>query len=296
MTPRVNLRALFLPESCNQEDVAALTATTRWRICSTWHGDIEILSNPRPAMHLQHGAGIVLYIPPLLPRLPDAPPPVEDFTWLMQAQRPVRHDGGGDHAMNDHLRQLRNPQPPHELNLAVIYRQNVRPRRIYIRMGSFEDVIGHIAALLHIDIEDIVNAYELRAPVQGEVESAYTLILRQLDDRPPGSPGQLHLFDIEYHGHDSAAFPPLVTRRVYSASLHLARTHILHLAQVEQFCRLNDDRCLVFHKNEIWPLQDRKLRTLQSGQYFRAAAPPSSNHIPQPRVCVESASVDEGFF
>lgn len=156
-------------------------------------------------------------------------------------------------------------------------------------MVSFEDMAAHIAALLHLDIEHIMNVFEVTAHLQGEIESAYSMILQQPEDLPLGSPGVLHLIDIELHEPGSAAFPPPTSRGVYVASRQLARTHILHLVQLTALCQLRYDRCLVFINNEIWPAQDRRLRDLPSGQYFRVVAPPP----PHPQAALRSPTLPQ---
>eukprot|EP00438_Fugacium_kawagutii_P031376 Skav227564 [mRNA] locus=scaffold154:55393:60511:- [translate_table: standard] len=274
-TPRVALAATFLPNTCNCDDVIGALRAETWcarRRCSCWTGDLEIQRNPQPAVPLLHGVGIVLFIPPAVPHgVPD------DTSWLMQTQVPVQHGGQGDHGINQQIRQLRNPRLPHELNLAVVYQKAHRPRRLYIRMTTFEDMLAHIAALLHIDMEEIMNVYEITSPLHGEIEGAYALILKRPGDLLLASSGRLHLIDVEYHQDRSAAQPAPATRQVYVSGPSLARRHILELANLETTCEVALNQCIVYHNNRVWEFSDHRLRTLDDGQYFRILVPPTSD-------------------
>lgn len=169
---------------------------------------------------------------------------------------------------------LFNPVAYNGLHLAVIYRLGQPPRRLYIRLASYEDMVGHVAALLHLDEMQIVALREVEAFLQGEVEGAHSMIAQCVGDLTMGSSGQLHLLDVEHHQDGATIRPPRADRSVVTFALHVTRLGILRYAGVEQYCDLRDQRCLVYVNNVLWPLQDVRVRALHHRQYFRIVLPP----------------------
>eukprot|EP00438_Fugacium_kawagutii_P009848 Skav209415 [mRNA] locus=scaffold1411:154932:164980:- [translate_table: standard] len=230
--PDLDFQAAFLPKSCGRDDVLAIGRVhpnDLHRPCRVRVGLTEIHGNPLPPRAVSHGVCVLVEIYPV------------------GAVRPSDHDGLSlmqvahiDPAQ--HVPPLTG-NPYEDLRLAVIYRLTFPPRRLYIRVNSYEEMVAHSAALLHVD--------------------------------EMSSPGKLGLFDIEYHEHGAGAFPPGVSRVVRATSHLLARQHVLQVTRSDHYCDRPGMQCIVKRNLQVWPKRDVKLYAIEHAWYFQVIIPPS---------------------
>eukprot|EP00438_Fugacium_kawagutii_P015757 Skav233446 [mRNA] locus=scaffold1486:348941:354938:- [translate_table: standard] len=262
-TPRIHFFAAFLPDSCNKDDIIDEANVRFWcdqRPCHVWKRPTPILANPAPATHLDHGDGIELRISP-----PRRSRDADDEMAFMQFAA-IAPDPGRPLPFR--------PDQYAALHLVVVYRLGRPPRRVYARPQSYEDMVGHIAALLHIDEMDVHGLHEIEAVLPGEIDGAHSVLLNQAGDVMPGNTGQFHLLDIEYHDYDETVRPPHVDRTVAILASQVSRRGLLRFAGLDAYCEDQRQRCLVYVNNEGWPILDERLRTYGHGQYFRIVVPP----------------------
>eukprot|EP00438_Fugacium_kawagutii_P033231 Skav228415 [mRNA] locus=scaffold1325:97576:109501:+ [translate_table: standard] len=294
--PDLDFQAAFLPQSCSSDDVFVIGRVypnNLRRLCIAKHGSCEIQRNPMPPHVLSHGACVLVEIHPV-----GSHRAAGDEQSLMQ----VAHVDPAGHVPPPSL------NPYDNLRLAVIYRLTFPPRRVYIRINSYEEMIAHSAALLHVDEMDVMALHEVEVDLPGEVTGAHSFIMQMVSDLPPGSPGKLGLFDIEYHEHGDGAYPPGVSRVVRATSHLLARQHVLQVTRVNHYCDRPGTHCIVKRNLRIWPKQDVKLYAVEHAWYYQVSVPPSPRAeecllstseatraaVPVPAQMLPSAQDDEG--
>lgn len=157
--------------------------------------------------------------------------------------------------------------------LCVIYQTNAEPVRMHLRLDTNQNMILQVARHFQLHHADVVALWEVAAPLQGEVEDARAFILQKVGDLPYGSPARLIILDYQVHGFEDVVTVPDVTRMVKQVNPSLNRYHLLLLAKVQEYCRQQQDRCLVFADNRIWMTQDRANRNIDHGFYGRIVLP-----------------------
>eukprot|EP00438_Fugacium_kawagutii_P022826 Skav218926 [mRNA] locus=scaffold2031:191810:198140:+ [translate_table: standard] len=161
--------------------------------------------------------------------------------------------------------------PPLDVNdqLVVIYQLNAEPRRIFMPVNSYEDMIVRTAQALGIRADRIVWLWKVSVLLQGEVEFAHAYILQKVGDVPLGGPSKLVIIDYEVHGIDAVLSIPQNSRSIPT----LNRQHVLRLVHADAYCERERDRCLVHADNQIWPHQERANRRIGHGLYLRVTIP-----------------------
>ena len=91
------------------------------------------------------------------------------------------------------------------------------------------------------------------------------------------------LIDVELHSGDNLQPAVQLYRHVEWSRNIMARTDILAMTYVRDYCRLfAADACLVWINHQLWPIQDVALRQIRAGDFVRVAVPA------QPRQTAEA--------
>eukprot|EP00438_Fugacium_kawagutii_P035577 Skav200695 [mRNA] locus=scaffold343:127818:138239:+ [translate_table: standard] len=282
---RLQFVAAFLPPLVNAEDVVDLEAIDEQQDdypCRVTFGAADILPVPALPVRIPDGAGIIVKTAPHGdPALLQAAVPSRIFQW----QAVDTHAEGSEDSEDESSDESDEASSNEEMvggdvnrQPAVIHRLGRPSRRLLLRMGSYVDMRGHIAALLHLDDDDIVEIHQVTVALPGESDETWHLILQSRGDLPEGSTSKLVLMDVEYHDAGAVIDPPDVDRRVCVCNFLVAREHVLQRAQVDQYCSgFPRPRCLVHHENVIWPFQDIRLRAINHATYFKVTLPPSQD-------------------
>eukprot|EP00438_Fugacium_kawagutii_P008109 Skav222130 [mRNA] locus=scaffold1181:829571:832257:+ [translate_table: standard] len=245
--------AVVLPSRVYRDDILAATRLDRFcdngRICEALYYDELIQRRPGPGTQLENGAGIVFEIgaPPHQARYlygnmvgpqdtstATAPAVVGSFD-ASAGDLPVPLSGS-DESEDDDDDDYSDARSRHDhdgtdgqdgLQPLAVYQLHRPPRRLAVRMATYEGMVSHVAALMHIDEDDIIALHTIHAAVQGEESHINNVIMQRVGDLPVGSPGKLILQDVELHGMGATYQPPHTQRSVLAVNNQLARQHLL---------------------------------------------------------------------
>ena len=142
--------------------------------------------------------------------------------------------------------------------------------RIRPREGTFIDarrLLGHA----HHDVASIVDINPVPSDLAGLQVSPLLLICH--DDLFFGDNRQAVLIDTEIHGD---AFDSTVETDRFTTLLpaRVTRAFLLRIVGVDSYCQIQSDRCLVWLRGMLLPLQCQASYALQHGDYIRIAIPP----------------------
>ena len=162
----------------------------------------------------------------------------------------------------------------------VMYHLMHPPFQVFLSWSSYEEMVSEIANHYSRDRNQVIDAYEVVADVQGLGENVVPVIVHLVGDVPLGQTAILVLCDTEFHAPRSQhnfQTGPDVSRQVMRVPTMLARQILLQLAHVHQHCHQEQGRCLVFHNNVRWPDYDEAPRAVAHGDYLRIVLPPSDS-------------------
>ena len=138
----------------------------------------------------------------------------------------------------------------------------------------------------HHDVASIVDVNPAPSDLAGLQVSPLLLLCH--DDLLFGDTRQAVLIDTEVHGE---AFDSTVETDRFTTLLpaRVTRAFLLRIVGVASYCQLQADRCLVWLRGALLPLQSQATYALQHGYYIRIAIPPFDQPpIPTPfaiRAC-----------
>jgi len=136
------------------------------------------------------------------------------------------------------------------------------------------EIAGHYATI----VENVVDAYEINADLQGIPPDAVPIIVHLFPDTAVAHTAKLVLFDVELHAHNSEPgfrLGPKTQRFVLPVPEWIDRASVLTLANSDVYCQMEGDRCFVWHGNQRWQDTDLHARRIAHGDYFRVALPPT---------------------
>eukprot|EP00435_Cladocopium_sp_Y103_P014993 s3001_g3.t1 len=165
------------------------------------------------------------------------------------------------------------------LRSVSVYGLHVDPSHVQILWSTHAQVLGELSRSLLIPPDQVLTFHNMIVRVAGQQPDEESIILQRTHDIPAGSLDQLLLMDLEIHqhpGHDLLPAYPHVIRKVCRVVQHVTRTHLLMHAGVFHYCgHINVlDRCLVHFNDQLWPLQDVRVKQVLSGSYVRVVVPP----------------------
>lgn len=157
----------------------------------------------------------------------------------------------------------------------MVYRLGHSASHMHVRAAlNAMDLLHEVARQLGIPRASVVALHRVQVRLQADPSELVSFVLQHVNDFSPGTPGRLVLVDYEIHQHGIAVDPPEVTRTVRVFSSHTGRLQILSVCEVSEYCWDQNHRCLVLYNNQVWPLQDRRLKQLQHADYLRVVIPP----------------------
>lgn len=157
----------------------------------------------------------------------------------------------------------------------MVYRLRYPHAHLHVRAAQHAmDLLHEVARQLGIPCADVLALHRVRVPLQADPSELESFVLQHVNDLAPGTPGRLVLVDYEVHQHGVAEDPPVVERAVRIFNSQVGRSHILYEFEVSMYCWDQDNRCVIFYNNEVWPLLDRRLKSFQHADYLRLLIPP----------------------
>lgn len=154
-----------------------------------------------------------------------------------------------------------------------MYALSTRYKFAYLNLRSDHN-LHHQVEQIWQNTAPLEAVYRLQALVAGIDENDLVLIPKFTGDLRPGSPQKLVLVDIVPFEHGGDDRPP-IHRQVRIFPMQADRTAVLFMADVLQYCRVENHRCQIRHNGEHWPLHERARRPINNGDYFEIELPPS---------------------
>eukprot|EP00435_Cladocopium_sp_Y103_P045484 s918_g13.t1 len=176
------------------------------------------------------------------------------------------------------------PEDDPAMQDVYLYHRNGPPLRVLLHWTDYNTMMRSIARLFHADRGTVVDAYEIAVTLPDVPPGVAVAIVHFLQDINIGHDAKLVLVDLELHGnrvepHFSTG--PLVQRDVWVVPARITRNGLLAHLNVDQYCRLEQDRCLLYHNLVRWPDYNTVVRQIKHGDHFRVAIPPSdAYHCP----------------
>eukprot|EP00435_Cladocopium_sp_Y103_P034600 s3994_g9.t1 len=166
----------------------------------------------------------------------------------------------------------------HDRQSAMMYHLNDPAVHAMIFWTDYERLMREIAWHFHISRVELLDSYELNARPSDIPDGTAPLIIHQLHDIPHGHNMALILLDIEMHanaGETNHQTQPHTRRRALPVPVWLTRNTLLQAANVFEYCRFEQLRCLVEINKKVWSLQDSVPRQVTHGDYVVIRIPPS---------------------
>jgi hypothetical protein len=142
-----------------------------------------------------------------------------------------------------------------------------------------EATLAETRRLLGYTHHEVAEIFAITPPPQ-DLDSVHVqpLLLLRHDDLYFGDDRKAILIDVELHGdeHDS-----IIETDRYTTFLPTAvhRSFLLRIAGVKNYCELQSQRCLVWHRGQLIPFQGKGLVHLHHGDYIRIAVPPFAHAL-----------------
>eukprot|EP00435_Cladocopium_sp_Y103_P016746 s1526_g4.t1 len=171
-----------------------------------------------------------------------------------------------------------HPEDDPDMQDVFLFRLNDQPIRVLLPWNDYNVMMRHIAWHYSQERGGVVDAYELAITLPDLPDGIAAAIVHFLNDVPVGQMTRHVLVDIELHGHKIEPHfqsGPLVRRSVYVVPARISRRGLLANLNVDQYCRMEGGRCLVFHNLVRWPDWDESMRDLHNGDCFKVSIPPS---------------------
>ena len=166
-----------------------------------------------------------------------------------------------------------------------------------VRERPPEGYLLDVRRLLGYGHHDVAAIFAV-TPAPQDLQSARIkpILLMLHDDIFFGDNRAAILIDVELHG--STWEDPIETDRyTMQVPAQVHRSMLLRLAGVERYCQVARNRCLIWHRGELVPLQRQTTLTLQHGDYVRIAVPPfPAPEVPTPfavRACQHGLTPQE---
>lgn len=160
----------------------------------------------------------------------------------------------------------------------MLYHMQDQPIFARVTWNNYEDMMTEIAHHFALARNALIDAYEVVFHPPDLEPDVTPIIVHAVHDFPLHIGGRLVLLDIEYHAHRVEAHfqsGPSVTRQVLRLARHVNRNELLACANVEQYCRAEGGRCLVFINSRRWPDYDVDRKNIAHGDYVKISVPPS---------------------
>lgn len=155
-----------------------------------------------------------------------------------------------------------------------IYDMHANFARGRVQVQPPEATFAQARRLLGYTHHQVAEIFDIR-PVPQDLDAAHIspVLLLQHDDVLFGDHRRAVLLDVEMHGE---SFDTIMEIDRYTTFLPspVHRSFLLQIAGVAPYCKLQQERCLVWHKGHLIPLQQRGLLNLQHGDYIKIAVPP----------------------
>ena len=173
---------------------------------------------------------------------------------------------------------IRPPSSTNERQEVIMFHIHDPPLRAFLDWSSYDNMINEIAGHYATIVENVVDAYEINADLQGIPPDAVPIIVHLFPDTAVAHTAKLVLFDLELHAHNSEPgfrLGPKTQRFVLPVPEWIDRASVLTLANSDVYCQMEGDRCFVWHGNQRWQDTDLHARRIAHGDYFRVALPPT---------------------
>ena len=193
-------------------------------------------------------------------------------------------DGGTSSALESAFRQLQgsrgldpNTVGSEEGTIYHMFRRDADFLSATIHARTPFEERAQVAQAWSARVESIMGIYPIRhRPADFPVDGSLVAIIKwdQDDDERPFAQDILALIDVEVHSGQEGDTSRRLYRKVSWQRHQTNRQGILMALSLYDYCHLRvNDRCLLWHNNQLWPLQDGEDRTLRNGDYFRVAVP-----------------------
>eukprot|EP00435_Cladocopium_sp_Y103_P007844 s1133_g2.t1 len=147
-----------------------------------------------------------------------------------------------------------------------------------ISWAAYDDMLRDVSTVLRIPLDDMHSLYPMTHKPSDVPREIEPLLVRLEDDLPDDGTQVLCLVDLEIHAHPSEpnfATMPTLRRCAMPLPRQANRFQILYHLAVDDYCSIEEERCLVHHQGNLWPLQHDESRTLANGDYVKVVIPPS---------------------
>eukprot|EP00435_Cladocopium_sp_Y103_P025065 s1548_g6.t1 len=164
----------------------------------------------------------------------------------------------------------------------VMFHLQDEPLRAFLDWSSYSNMIDEIARHFLTTTANVVDAYEINAPLGGLPPDSVPIIVHLFPDVAVGQNAKLVLFDVDIHGHCSEAnfrLGPTSTRSVLVVPERCDRSAILVLANVDRYCRKEAGKCIIWHNSRTWYDWDLDARQIVHGDYIKIAIPPTERCV-----------------
>ena len=217
-----------------------------------------------------------------------------DKPWSMSVSRcPSGLDSDQEDVDQDELQLMqtgavrRMAPVPQAHNFVDVYGLNRHSHRG--RLHSDLELRAQIALIVGINADDISFIYPVLTRLHGDpLETRPHIVLLAGDLADPQAVSVV-IFEIFWHQEAHAASAPRYLRHVGVLPRSTTREHVLQLLRVERFCEIQVDRCLVFHNDAAWPLQDVDARFIDPGSVLQVHLPPDPA-LPSPWSIADGCS------
>ena len=161
-----------------------------------------------------------------------------------------------------------------DLQLVYSFRLGSQFRYDYYDCSSFVGVQRQLSDSWQVPFQQVHNFFELNSiPEDLEVVGANGVIVWIGNEWAPFDGRSLVLTDVCVHESKSTQHKTSVFRQVQAVPTPLHREYLLHVLQIDQYCRLQNSRCLIWKNAELWPTQ-RPVQHIHNGDYLKVAIPP----------------------
>ena len=172
-------------------------------------------------------------------------------------------------------------------NSDVVLRQDVllfhlddEPIRAMLHWSDYEAMMTEIAHHFAVERPALIDAYEVASLLPNLDAGVVPIVVHLAHDIPPQYLARLVLVDWEYHGHrveDHHQLGPSVDRSVSLVPAQVTRDGLLRAAEVDRYCNMEGDRCMVYHNGRYWLDTDVQDRVVAHADYVRIVLPPSES-------------------
>ena len=273
-------------------DVHEHCAPINGRVCNIFHGWDVIPVDAQPEHRMRPGHSFMIQVP----RDPNLEVGNSQAASATHASvQAIGLPGGTIEQHFDHGPDADDPEdegddgssphddPPNGPDLAGpmfnchFYRLRHPPLHMFMRNAAGVPMLIELARQLGVVPASLLQAHPMRALMTGERMDDFSFVVQSVTDLPAASSDMLVVIDVEVHFHPTpGAMQPLpaAARRVVRVPLHITRDAVLGYAGVQQYCREQDQRCLVLLNGQGWPILQPGPRVMRHGNYLRVIVPP----------------------